>query len=75
MQNENNNLPKSGVVNSFNTIDSVNIYDKSEQNRVEPRQVSTGMTRGQQEVQGTLIVRDNTNGVVRVVIGYEENGF
>ena len=42
--------------------------------RVLPRQVSTGLTRGDQTIRGRILVMDSA-GVVRMVIGYQKDGF
>lgn len=69
-----NKMPRYSVSNTLHNVDAVDVYKQAEQTRIMPRQIGTGNTRGQQQIYGTQLVRD-TNGVVRVVIGYDEGGF
>lgn len=54
----------------MNNIQSVSL--ESIQQRIIPRQVSTGSNRGETTVRGSYRVVD-TNGVPRVIIGYKKN--
>lgn len=46
----------------------------AQQQRVTPRQISTGSTHGAQNISGTQAVTDNS-GNVRIVMGYQPGGF
>lgn len=59
---------------SFPTVQDYSIEAVAQQSRVIPRQVSTGQTRGEQQVKGNWTVTDQ-KGVVRIVMGYQPNGF
>lgn len=54
----------------MNNIPGISL--ESIQQRVIPRQVSTGSNRGETTVKGSYRVVD-TNGVPRVIIGYKKN--
>jgi hypothetical protein len=61
--------------NTTSSDDSVKpVPVESPQTRVKPRQVTTGTTRGEQQIKGKLLVVDENN-LPRVLIGYKENGF
>lgn len=59
---------------SFPTVQDYSIEAVAQQNRVIPRQVSTGQTRGEQQVKGNWTVTDQ-NGVVRIVMGFSPGAF
>lgn len=63
---DSNSQPKG----EMNNIRGVSL--ESIQQRVAPRQVSTGSNRGETTIRGSYRVVD-TNGVPRVVIGYKKN--
>lgn len=62
------------VSNGFLSIDDVSINEIAMQNQISPRHVRTGTTRGDQQVKGTYQVADSNN-VIRVVMGFIQNGF
>lgn len=69
-----NLLPRRRVVNRHQDIETVDIYKDAEQQRVLPRQVSTGNNRGEMTVRGSMRIVDNTNNT-RLVLGYRKAGF
>lgn len=56
----------------FNDIKDVSL--DSIQSRVIPRQVSTGLTRGEQQIRGTIAIVDGT-GTKRLLMGYKKSFF
>lgn len=69
-----NKLPNAQVSNTLHDLKAVDPYRLAEQTRVLPRQVSTGVTRGEQQVQGSWVVVDR-DGNTRMLIGYKEDAF
>lgn len=70
-----NQLPKdTATSNTLANIPEVNVYDGEEQQRVMPRQLATGATRGQQRIDGLWVVTDK-NGTVRLMMGYQQGAF
>ena len=69
-----NKLPKYSVSNTLHNVDAVDVYKQAQQMRVMPRQLSTGSSRGEQQVKGRVVVSDD-NGDARVIIGYQNGGF
>lgn len=67
---EDNSLPKSGVRNGFNTIEPRNVYENTEQSRLIPRQMISGVSRGQQSVGSNRVLIDSEN--VRFTIKGED---
>lgn len=49
-------------------------FNRSDLSRVLPRQISTGTTRGDQQIKGKYTVVDSDN-LVRVIVGYLPGGF
>jgi hypothetical protein len=56
----------------YNNIQNVSL--ESMQQRVIPRQVTTGLTRGEQQIRGTIAVVDST-GTKRLLMGYKRGAF
>lgn len=69
-----NVLPKFGISNTMHNVDAVDVYRDAQQQRVMPRQLSSGSSRGEQQVKGRVVVSDD-NGDARVIIGYQSGGF
>ena len=57
---------------SYNNIREVSL--ESLQQRIIPRQVTTGVTRGEQQIRGTIAVVD-TSGTKRLLMGYKKGAF
>jgi hypothetical protein len=57
---------------AYNNIQDVSL--ESMQQRVIPRQVTTGLTRGEQQIRGTIAVVDST-GTKRLLMGYKRGAF
>ena len=64
-------LPRTTVVGGFKNITNVPVSPMYR--RITPRQVSTGMQRGEQTLSGTLMVL-STDGSQRILIGTGPNG-
>lgn len=66
------------VSNSFGTVPYVSlesvIYAQQIQAQTSPTTVLGGQNQGQQNVQGSYTVTDS-NGLTRMVMGYQQNGF
>lgn len=57
---------------TMNNIQSVSLADLQE--RIAPRQISTGNNRGEMTVKGLIRVVD-TDGSVRLILGYKKGAF
>ena len=65
-------LSSTGLTNDYTNIADVPIDALSD--RVQPRQIPTGDTRGEQTIKGLIRVVDST-GEVRMIMGYKEGAF
>lgn len=64
--------PISQPKDSYNNIRDVSL--DSIQERVQPRQISTGNNRGEMTIKGLIRVVD-TNTTVKVILGYKKSSF
>lgn len=64
----------SDLKNDFNTIPNNDIESIIDSNRVIPRQIGTGDNRGEMTIKGLIRVID-TDGTIRLIIGYKKEAF
>lgn len=66
------------VSNTFGTIPYLSleslIYQQQMQAQVSPTNIVSGQNTGQQNIQGSTTIQD-ANGLTRLVMGYQQNGF
>lgn len=67
-------LNASKMTKGFASIDDMNIDNIAEQNQTAPRNVRTGMTRGDQQIRGLYKVEDPSGRLV-VMLGYSPGAF
>lgn len=66
------------VSNTFGTIPYLSleslIYQQQMQAQVSPTNIVSGQNTGQQNIQGSTTIQDG-NGLTRLVMGFQQNGF
>lgn len=66
------------VSNTFSTVPYVSlesvIYAQANEAQVYPINIQSGQSQGQQNIQGSTTIQD-ANGLTRMVMGYNQNGF
>ena len=67
-------MGKTKMTQGFATIDDMNLDNIAEQNQTAPRNVRTGMTRGDQQIRGLYKVEDPSGRIV-VMLGYSPGAF
>ena len=67
-------IKQSKLEKGFAEIDNVSEDSIAQQNQIAPRQTRTGMTRGDQQIEGLIQIKDR-NGRVVMMMGYSPGAF